>query len=81
MHMGSNKETEYQIAEMPCVRHGVILKRVKKDAAAKVKAVTQMQIKTKNRLRSSNGCCQVPGCSYITCMKENSYSTKQTKSR
>lgn len=44
MHMGSNKETEYQIAGMPCMNHGVILKRVKKDAAAKVKAVTQMQI-------------------------------------
>lgn len=44
MHMASNKETEHQIAEMPRVSHGVILKRVKKDAAAKVKAVTQMQI-------------------------------------
>lgn len=47
MHMGSNKEKEYQIAEMPRVSHGVILKRVKKGAAAKVKAVTQMQIKKK----------------------------------
>lgn len=47
MHMGSNKEKEYQIAEMPRVSYGVILKRVKKGAAAKVKAVTQMQIKKK----------------------------------
>lgn len=67
MHMGSNKEKEYQIAEMPRVSHGVILKRVKKGAAAKVKAVTQMQIKKKkNRLKSSNRCCQVPECSSIT---------------
>ena len=41
MHMGSNSETENQIAEMSCVSHGVILKRVKEDAAAKVKALTQ----------------------------------------
>lgn len=44
MHLGSHKEREYQIAEMARVSHGVILKRVKKDAAAKVKAVPQMQI-------------------------------------
>lgn len=66
MHMGSNQETEYQIAVMPCVSHGVILKRVKKDATAKVRAVTQTQIQKENRLKSSNRCCQVPECSYIT---------------
>lgn len=48
MRMGSNKR-EYQIAEMSCVSHGVILRRVKKDAAAKVKAVTQMQIDRKKK--------------------------------
>ena len=73
MHMGSNSETENQIAEMSCVSHGVILKRVKEDAAAKVKALTQMQIGKKKSLKSSDGCCQVPRCLHITSMKENIY--------
>lgn len=60
---------------MSCVSHGVILKRVKKEDAAKVKALTQMQMigKKKKKLESSDGCCQVPWCSYITSMKENMY--------
>lgn len=51
MRMGSNNKREYQIAEMSCVSHGVILKRVKKDAAAKVKAVTQRQIKKEFKIK------------------------------
>lgn len=50
MRMGSNNKREHQIAEMSFVSHGVILKRVKKDTAAKVKAVTQRQIKKKKRV-------------------------------
>lgn len=50
MPMGSNNEREYQIAEVSCVTHGVIVKRVKKDAAAEVKAATQMQIGKKKRV-------------------------------
>jgi len=61
MQMASNSEREYQIAETSHVSHGVVLKRVKKDDAAKAKAVPQMQIeKQKRSLKSSNGCCQVP---------------------
>lgn len=44
MCMGGNSQKEFQIAEMSCVSHGVILKRVKKEDAAKVKALTQMQM-------------------------------------
>lgn len=70
MHTGSNSKREYQIAEISCVSHEVILKRVKKDDAAKAKAITQMQIKKKkNSLKSSDGCCQVPRCSHISSMK------------
>lgn len=57
MHMGSNSNGEYQIAGVSCVSHGVFLKRVKKDDAAKVKALAQMQKEKKKCLKSSNGCC------------------------